>query len=147
MCMEKNAELLNYVYQNAQMGRGSIEKLLGIVNENEDFISVLKKHLSEYVSFCDDAADLLREMGKEVKEINKMQKAETSMMISMKTLAEKTPDHVSEMLMQGSVMGIIQITRRIKRYENVADERVMSLAQKLLDMEEHNFNEYKKFLG
>ena len=145
--MEKNAELLNYVYQNAQMGRESIEKLLGIVKENENFIAVLKKHLSEYVDFCDEAVDLLREMGEEVKDVNKMQKIETDMMISMKTLAEKTPDHVSEMLMQGSVMGIIQITRRIKRYENVADERVMSLAQKLLDMEEHNFSEYKKFLG
>lgn len=145
--MEKNAELLNYIYQNAQMGRGSIEKLLGIVKENEDFIAVLKKHLNEYISFCDETADLLRKIGEEVKDINQMQKAETSIMISMKTLTEKTPDHISEMLMQGSVMGIIQIIRRIKRYENVVDKQVMSLAQRLLDIEEHNFSEYKKFLG
>ena len=107
----------------------------------------MKKHLNEYISFCDETADLLRKMGEEVKDINQMQKAETSIMISMKTLTEKTPDHISEMLMQGSVMGIIQIIRRIKRYENVVDKQVMSLAQRLLDIEEHNFSEYKKFLG
>lgn len=69
------------------------------------------------------------------------------MMIDIKTLNNKTPDHVAEMLIQGSTMGVIQITRRLKDYEGSVDKNVQKLAEKLLSTEQHNVEECRKFLG
>ena len=65
----------------------------------------------------------------------------------MKTINGKSPDHISEMLMQGSIMGVIQIIRRMKQYKNQVSKNVYSLAQKLLDTEQRNLEDCKKFLG
>lgn len=44
------------------------------------------------------------------------------MSISMKTLTDKTPSHISEMLIQGSMMGIIDATKNIKKYSETDKE-------------------------
>lgn len=43
-------------------------------------------------------------------------------MINLNTLVNKTSSHISEMLIQGSTMGIIDITKRIKEYPNANKE-------------------------
>jgi len=57
----------------------------------------------------------------------------------------KTPSHISEMLIQGSTMGIIDITKKIKEYPNV-DKEILDLANKLLKLEQNNVEECKKYL-
>ena len=57
----------------------------------------------------------------------------------------KTPSHISEMLIQGSTMGIIDITKKIKEYPN-ADKEILELANKLLKLEQNNVEECKKYL-
>ena len=66
-------------------------------------------------------------------------------MINMKTLTDKSPSHLSEMLIQGSIMGIIDVTKRINQYDD-ADKDVLDLANRLLEFEKDNQEEWKKFL-
>lgn len=145
--MNANIEMLNYIYKNAQMGQNSINHLLDIVKEDSKFKNLLESQLKEYKNIFNTAEKSLNESGYEAKGTSAIQKFETYMMIDMKTLNNKTPDHIAEMLIQGSTMGVIQITRRLKDYDGGIDKNVQKLAEKLLSTEQHNVEECRKFLG
>ena len=145
--MNANVEMLNYTYKNAQMGQTSISHLLKVIKEDSKFKDLLKSQLKEYTVVSEASREALNKLGYETKDTNALQKFEVYMMIDIKTLTNKTPDHVAEMLIQGSTMGIIQITRRLKEYGGVVDKSVHKLATQLLSIEQHNVEECRKFLG
>lgn len=145
--MNANIEMLNYIYKNSQMGQNSISHLLGIVKEDSKFKNLLDKQFADYKAIFDAAERALNELGYEPKGTSAIQKFETYMMIDIKTLNDKSPDHVAEMLIQGSTMGVIQITRRLKDFEGQIDKNVKKFAEKLLSIEKHNVEECRKFLG
>ena len=66
-------------------------------------------------------------------------------MIKMETIKDKSVEHLAGMMMQGSTMGIVQITKKIRDYKD-SDKRVVNLAKELLEIEEQNFYELKKYL-
>ena len=142
--MNGNVEFLNYIYQNSEMGINTINQLIDIC-DNEDYINLLKSHLKEYISINEIAEAKINELNKEAKEINTFAKVSTYMMINMKTLLDNSPSHISEMLIQGSTMGIIDITKKLKEYSN-AETEIINLANKLLKFEEKNIEECKKYL-
>ena len=55
--MNANAEFLNYVYQNSQMGVDTLEQLLDIT-EDEKLQAYLKKQLEGYRKFHSEARDI-----------------------------------------------------------------------------------------
>lgn len=144
--MDANNEMLNYIHQNAEMGQNTITKLIDIVEDGE-FKSALQSQFNEYKQIFDETEKIVNKYGKTTKDINTLQKMEAYMMISMKTMNDKSPDHISEMLMQGSIMGIIQIIRRLKKYKNEVDSDVYNLGEKLLKTEQNNIEQLKKFIG
>jgi len=142
--MDKNDELLNYIHQNSEMGQDTIKHLID-VTKDEAYKTMLQQQLNEYKMINDTAEQKLRERNKEAKDINIFSKASTNIMINLNTLANKTPSHISEMLIQGSTMGIVDITKKIKEYPN-ADVEILDLANKLLQFEQSNIEECKKYL-
>ena len=142
--MDGNVELLNYIHQNAEMGEDTIEQLLGIAR-NDEFKNMLRSQLDEYKMIDDMANDKLKELGKSPKDIGAITKARTYMAINLKTMTNKSPSNISQMMIQGSTMGIIDITKKMKEYSD-ADKEVMDLAQRLLAFEQRNVDECKKYL-
>jgi len=72
-------------------------------------------------------------------------KLTTYFMININTLINKSPSHVAEMIIQGSTMGIIDVTKKLKEYKD-ANKDITALAQMLLTFEQQNVEEMKKFL-
>lgn len=142
--MNGNVELLNYIYQNSGMGVTTIEHLLKIV-KNERFVKLLKIQYKEYEIMNDDAIKLLHEYGKEGKDISKLQEMMATMSIDVKTFVDKSNEKIVEMMLQGSMMGIIDAIKNIKKYKDV-DEKVLDLMKDLLETEERNLKDLKKFL-
>lgn len=142
--MDHNTEFLNYIYQNSQMGITTIEQLTSKV-EDRPFSRQLRAQLKEYKSINREASDQLHKNGQTEKSIPITQQAGAYMSISMKTMADRSPSHISEMMMQGSVMGIIDVSRNLKKY-NCASHKVKSLAEKLLKTEENNIQSLKSYL-
>ncbi len=142
--MNTNLEMMNYIYQNAQMGQDTLTQLLKIV-EDADFIKLLESQKNEYKSIFDECDRRINQNNAEPKGIGKMAEMSTYLMINIQTLTDKTSTHIAGMIMQGSVMGIIDIIRNLKKYKE-ADESVVALGKRLLQIEERNFNECKKFL-
>ncbi len=144
--MNANAELLNYIHQNAQMGQNSIKKILEIMDKDDKFKEHLENQFREYKEVFDEADKMLNDLGEESKDINKMQKKQAEVMIEMKTMKGRSADHITEMLMKGNLMGIIQLIRRMKEYKGKVDDEVYALADKLIKTEEINLQEGRKFL-
>ncbi|MBL4930995.1 hypothetical protein [Clostridium paridis] len=142
--MDANNELLNYIYQNAEMGESTIKQLIPMVDD-QTFKNNLQSQLNEYKTIFDMADKKLKELNRESKGIGTLTKVSTYIMININTLVNKTPSHISEMLIRGSTMGIIDITKKIKAYEN-QDKQILDIANKLLKFEERNVNELKGFL-
>mgnify|MGYP001333913378 CR=1 FL=1 len=142
--MDKNVEFLNYIYQNAEMGKNTLSQLIDIT-EDDNYKELIKSHLITYITIYDNTEKELQEINKKAKGINIFPKSSTSTMINLKTMLNKSPSHISEMLIQGSTMGIIDMTKKLKEYNNVKGY-VLSIANELLTFERNSIEEYKKYL-
>ncbi len=142
--MDGNIELLNYIYQNSEMGKDTLTQLIKMTTD-ENFKNNLKSQLNEYNSIFNEADEKLKSNNKESKSIGTLTKVSTYISINFNTLINKTPSHMAEMLIQGSTMGIIDITKKIKEYKS-QDQTILGLANKLLQFEQKNIDELKKFL-
>jgi hypothetical protein len=140
----ENVALLNYVYQNAQMGATIIKQLLDIAKDAE-FKKLLKAHYNDYNAICDDAKRQLNEHGYDEKGIGAMQKMTSHLMLNMKTMTDKSAEHIAEMMIIGSNMGVIDAIKNIKKYKN-AKPGVVGLMEKLRAIEENNLSSLKNFL-
>ena len=67
--MNENAELLNYVYQNSQMGVESIDRILDLT-EDESFREVLKEQQKDYMRFHEKAREKLLQHLEEAAELS-----------------------------------------------------------------------------
>lgn len=142
--MDGNTEFLNYIHQNAEMGIETIKQLIGITTD-PGFRTTLESQYREYKEIFDNAEHKMNSIQNEPKDIGAFSKISAHVMIDMKTLSDKSPSHISEMLIQGSTMGIIDMTKRIKEYSG-ADGDVVNLAHRLLQTEQRNVEECKKYL-
>ncbi|WP_426350018.1 hypothetical protein ACPWSR_01955 [Alloiococcus sp. CFN-8] len=142
--MSNTEELLNYVYKNSQMGVNTIEQLSGIV-EDQEFKKHLDSQLREYRQINEESQKLLDRLGYEEEGVGALSEISAYMMINFKTLRDKSPSHIAEMMINGSTMGIIQATRNLRKYKN-EDKEFLALMEKLLKTEENNFQQLKKFL-
>ena len=133
--MNENAELLNYVYQNSQMGVESIDRILDLT-EDESFRDVLKEQQKDYMRFHERAREKLHENGFDEKGLNSFEKMRTYLMINMQTLTDQSVSHIAKMMIQGSSMGITEALQKLHQYENDADKEIRKLMEDLKDFEE-----------
>ncbi len=143
--MNKNAEVLNYVYQNSQMGVETLEQIIPMI-ESEEFKQVIDSQLNEYKKINKKAKNLLSQNGCDEKGIGDLERITTYFMISMQTITNKSKSHLADMIIKGSNMGIVEGTKKLHEYEDAADREVLGLMKELVKMEEHNLEELKKYL-
>lgn len=139
-----NAELLNYTFQNAEMGVETLEQLIDIV-EDEEMVKQLKKQHEEYDSIFKACKSLIKAHGEEEKGIGSYNRMKTYLMINLQTIADKSASHIAEMLIIGSNMGMIQAIKNLRKYSN-AHKDILCLVQRLLEHEEDNIQALKAFL-
>lgn len=143
--MNGNAEMLNFIYQNSQMGVDTIRQLIGIV-EDAEFKKHLESQQREYEAIHSEARKMLNSSGFDEKGIGAFEKLRTYMMINMQTLTDRSSSHIAEMLIVGSNMGVINAVKNIKKYSG-AEQDIKSLMERLLRFEENNVQRLKEFLG
>lgn len=142
--MNGNAELLNFVYQNAQMGADTIEQLIEIV-EDTSLSQQLHKQLGTYEEVRNAARKMLNANGYDEKGLSALEKIRTYLMINLQTLTDRSTSHIAEMLIIGSNMGVIQTIKKLKQYDAVAVE-IIALMDYLRKFEEENIEVLKHYL-
>nr|WP_317284086.1 hypothetical protein [uncultured Sellimonas sp.] len=142
--MNGTAKLLNFVYQNSQMGMDTISQIVEIA-EDENLKECLEKQKEKYKEFHQEAAKLLNEYGHDEQSISMFDKLKTYFMINIQTVKDKSASHLAQMLIEGSSMGVTNALQDIRKYED-ADTDAVRLMRKLYKFEEDNVEKYKQFL-
>lgn len=142
--MNKDTELLNYIYQNAKMGIVGIDNIKNDIKDNE-LLSTIREQQKDYYEICNKATKILLENNEDVKDISGIAKLMTYFDAKLNTLDDKSNTNIAKMMMNGSNKGIIEIQEKLNNYEG-ADKKVISLAKELLRIEKRNLDNLKKFL-
>lgn len=143
--MNANAELLNFVYQNSQMGVDTLQQLIEI-SEDMEFKSYLEGQLSGYEGFHKRARQMLNQNGFDEDGLNAFEKIRTYLMINWQTMHNKSASKIAEMLIVGSTMGIIDSVKKIHRYQNDAEKDILKLMKDLQEFENQNIEKLKSYL-
>lgn len=142
--MLTETQLLNHIYQTAEMGREGVSSVLRYAGEPK-LVKALNDQLSEYELLQNSAGAMLQARGEPPKGISPVAKLSSEAMSSMKVLTDRSATNIAEMMIQGSTMGVTKSLRTIRDTE-VKDSRVKDLADRLLKTEQANIEEMKKFL-
>lgn len=140
-----NAQLLNFVYQNSQMGVDTITQLMDITKD-EAFKERLHAQLKEYRQIHDQAAQMLEENGFNEEGLSAFEKIRTYLMINFQTLSDDSTSHIAEMLMVGSNMGVIDAIKNIRKYRQKVEPDIVKLMEHLKQFEENNVERFKQYL-
>ena len=143
--IKKSAEasLCCDVYRNAKMGAEAILNLLPSV-EDESLKSELTSQLTKYEEFAADAKELLEKRGESPLEESGFSKMMAKMGIKMNTLIDKTSSHVAQMVIEGAVMGVTDIQKRLNEADDYGEAE--PIAKKLIAFEEDTAQKMKEYL-
>lgn len=141
----QNLNILDEVNKGATMGMDAISYVSEKVKDN-DFKQVLDTEYNKYKNISDRVNDLYSNYSsKEPHETNAMNKMMTWYGIQMKTMMDDTTSKISELLMQGTNMGIIEGRRLINQNNNIAPD-VKNILHDFVTMQEDSVETLKKYL-
>lgn len=142
--MLSETQLLNHIYQTAEMGQDGIRSVLKYAGEPK-LVDALNSQLTEYEKLQNSAGAMLQQRGEPPKGIGAMAKMSSEAMAAIKTLTDHSVSNIAAMMIQGNTMGVTKSLRTLRSCD-LKDERVRDLAHKLLKTERANIEEMKQFL-
>ena len=142
--MVSDAEMLNHVYQAADMGRTGILDVLKLT-EDALFRDALTQQLAEYDKLMAQAGEMMRQRQIRREEANPVSKLSSQMMTTVKSLSDRSPSHLAEMMIQGNTMGVTKSVKHLNDYQQ-GDAEVRRLAERMLATEQANIEQMKTYL-
>ncbi len=141
----QNLNILDEVNKGATMGMDAISYVSEKASEGR-FKEVLDTEYNKYKEISNRVNELYSNYSsKEPHETNAMNKMMTWYGIQMKTMTDDSTSKLSELLMQGTNMGIIEGRRLLNANEH-ADHDVMNILNDFVVMQEDSVETLKKYL-
>jgi hypothetical protein len=142
--MENNINILDELNKGCCMGVDALKYILDKVNEN-DFRDLLENQIKEYLSFSNKINQQYKEYtNDEIHETSKMEKVMTWYGIQKDTILDNGISNLSDMLIRGTTMGIIE-GRRILNNKKMNKE-VQNICSDYVKMQEEYIEKLKKYL-
>jgi len=139
--MDPNAQLLQDIYQNTVMGKVALNQLIKRC-EDPDFRKAMADQFAEYHQVQTEAQRLLKATHLDPKRPPVFPlRVHTSLNLRL----DRTSTHMAEMLMQGSVMGVVDLSRSLRKY-SLAGNEARALGEQLLRTEENNLRRLQRYL-
>ena len=136
---------LDAIYKNAKMGADSIINLLPKVEEDA-MRRVMTAQLDGYERYAACAAPALKKKAVEPREENIMTRFSAKMGMAFNPMLDSTGTHIAEMMLEGSNMGIVDLTRLLNHYSPTQDSEAVRLAREVVRFEEGNLEQLKRYL-
>ncbi len=145
--MNQNLELLEYIYQNAQMGVHTLTKLIKDLNGRENKIKKdVEEQLKGYEYYLDESKKLLESDNAKVKDNSILTKLMSAIGIDKEVAHDNSDAGIAHMLIEGINMGIVDITSKIDNYEGSTNDKNIGLARKFLKFQEDQLKIIEKYL-
>lgn len=141
----QNLNILDEVNKGATMGMDAISFVSEKVKD-DTFKEVLDIEYNKYKKISNRVNDVYSNYSnKEPHETNAMNKAMTWYGVQMKTMSDDSTSKLSELLMQGTNMGIIEGRRLLNENQNAAQD-VKNILNDFVVMQEDSVETLKKYL-
>lgn len=137
-------DLLEKTYQNASIGITAIKGVMDKTN-NSELNNELHKQLRDYQGLADKSRKQLQAKGTKVKEQSLAMKTLMKGNVKMSTLIRPSDSRIAQMVIQGSTMGVTQMTKLLHSKPN-ADGTSTAIAKEFIQREEENIEVMKRFL-
>ena len=141
---KKDEEVLAEIYRNSQLALQSISNILP-ETEDEELRKEIQSQHEGYEKISGKACVIAKNRGIELKEPNPMKKMMMWGSIKMSTLTDGSRQHVADMMIQGTVMGITSLKTTASKAE-CNDEEICSLLKEMITLEEKYEKKLKTFL-
>jgi len=143
--MNNEENVLDEINKGATMGMDAISYVSEKV-DRDDFKTVLDTEYNKYREISNRVNEIYPiYSNKEPHETNTMNKMMTWYGIQMKTMTDDTTSKLSELLMQGTNMGIIEGRRLINQNPNLSSD-VSRILNDFVVMQEDSIETLKKYL-
>ena len=140
-----NLNVLDEVNKGATMGMDAIKFVLDKVGDTE-FKKTLDLEYNKYKDISRRVNDIYSNYSnKEPHETNTMNKMMTWYGVEMKTMTDQSNSNISELLLNGTNMGIIEGRRLINENQNLAQD-VNQILHDFVSMQEDSVEKLKTFL-
>ncbi len=140
-----NLNVLDEVNKGATMGMDAINFVLDKVKDSE-FKKTLDLEYNKYKDISRRVNNLYSNYSdKEPHETNTMNKMMTWYGVEMKTMSDKSNSNISELLMNGTNMGIIEGRRLLNQNKQLAPD-VEKILDDFVTMQEDSIEKLKTFL-
>ena len=143
--MNENNELLEYIYQDSEMAKYSIEKLINeLKGKDNKIIKTLEDILKKYEDYYKSIKKQLK--GVKAKPIGMMAKMGSSIGIKKEVISDNSDASIADMLIKGISMGTLDVEKKISQYDEIADKKTIKLAKEFLEFQNETINNLKKYL-
>lgn len=142
--MDENVRLLREIGRNCQVGAEAIRVLLENVTDEAMREEILFQRKS-YQDMGREAETLLTGAGEAIEALTPAEQIGLWMGTRINTLRDKSPQHAADLLLQGSVMGLIELIRTRRKCPQASPE-TCALADKLTDFLRNSFQRMEQFL-
>ncbi len=140
-----NEGLLSFIHKNAAMGVSTIPQTLSLP-QSRAMGDALNSQLREYRSITAKAQAYAGAHGKVLHGPGSAARTMSGAMLRAQTALDPSTSRLAELMIRGSTMGTVQMTRRLHQYAGKADKELLELGNQLLRTEERNIQEMKRFL-
>lgn len=141
---DRNTEFLNKIYKNSKSGSEAISYLKDKIND-KNLLSDLQYQHMEYQNIQNRVGTELSKTGEVPKEQSPVAQIGMWSGVQLNTIMDKSPDKIAEMMIQGSTMGIIDMTRTIKQFPDATPES-KKIGEDLIKLEENSMQKMKQYL-
>ena len=141
-----NAEMLDRMYKNVKMGSDSMINIMSRVKDSE-LRQELTDQLEKYEKYGNQVGKMIYDLGGTPREEGVITKLSSKLGMAMNTMTDSTTSHLSQMVIEGATMGMTDMTKIVREYENApCSEDALSLARQIAEFEDGSIENLKKFL-
>ena len=137
-------ELLNYIRQNAEAALNGIDMIENEI-ENHDLKALVKKQKNDYHSYYAKADSLLHRQNGTPENMPFIAKMSATVAGNFKKLTYKDDRDVAKSMIEGTSMGINDLTKHLHEYKGKENE-TKKLAENVIAFEEACIEDLKPYL-
>ena len=145
-CKRKQSEeILSEIYRNVNYAMESIDDILPEV-DHEGLKEEIRVQHDGYAQLSAKCAKVAKDKGIEMKEPSSFKKAMMKGSIKMSAMMDGSRNHIAEMMLKGTVMGITSLRTTQSDLPAEPDKEVANLLAETIELEEKYEKRLKEFL-
>lgn len=139
-----NLKVLKELHKGAQMGVSAISYVSNRVTDDK-FKRELSTQYNQYEDILNQVTDLYNDYGEVPAPSSIPQEMSTWMGINMNTISDRSPSKISELLIQGNTMGIIE-GRRLLNNNPTVEAHIKKTLGDFVTLQENTVTKLKEYL-